>query len=186
MRKHLQSLTLVTAAALEILTGCSSYSYQSSEDVFPPSPAALPSAKQHKVYSNNFFEMIIPDNWEAVSQDGPDIPAFVSARRKDHKGLVSIKVSSSHLSTDELCNHTAKGLVVNSADITKGPAVEFGKCLIQFNTIGRSGAFWARRFEDGTVYSIYFEGNLDTVSEILGSTSGNERFMSLLVMPLQY
>ncbi len=175
----LMALSLMTLSACstntpqDVTTSTTSQEATTVEDVVPTT-----------LYSNYFFQVAVPDNWEVVSSDGPDIPAFLSVQRKDHQALVTLKVSRSDLNIDELCQLAAKGFVVNSADIVRGPEVNYGTCIIQSDTLGKKAAFWARRYDDGSVYAINFEGELEIVNEILGRAQGDEKFMSLFIMPL--
>ena len=49
-----------------------------------------------------------------------------------------------------------------------------------------NATLWLRKYDDDkSVYSIYFEGDVDHVNEVLSTLEGNEKMMNLLVMPLK-
>lgn len=178
------SLVLIMAG---LLSSCATYREDDAgiAKTSTAEPAAQASEDNAAIYANYFFKASIPDNWTVISSDGPDIPAFISVQKKDRSALVTVKVSRTDLEIDELCQLAAKGFVVNSADIVRGPEVQYGTCIIQSDTLGKKAGFWARRYEDKSVYAINFEGDLEAVGEILGRMEGNEKFMQLFVMPLR-
>ncbi len=136
------------------------------------------------IYQNHFFKVAIPDNWQVISTDGPDVPAFVTAVSKDHQALVTIRVSRSDLDVNGLCQLAAKGFVANGADIVQGPEVQYGTCVIKSDEVNRPTTLWLRAYEDHSVYAINFTGPMEKVNEILGRLEGNEKMMQLLISPL--
>lgn len=200
--KRLHTLTALGTAVLSalMLAACSSSDSttadKSSQPVATPTatqaaalpaPAPAPVAQDTQLtwYRNNFFSMGIPDNWNVVSSDGPDIPAFVSVRAKDHSAEVTVRVSRSDLNVQQLCELAARGFVVNGGNIVQGPEVQYGTCIIRSDDAGIPTQLWLRAYpEDHSVYAINFTGEQDKVNEVLMHLTGDDRLMQLLVRPL--
>lgn len=184
---------IITAAALAAMAALAGGCQSAVEDSTASGAAAAPapaveqkgqSSAPESIYINNFFKVAVPADWKVVSSDGPDIPAFITLQSKDYQAYVTIRVSRSDLSVDELCQLAAKGFVANGADIVQGPEVKYGTCIIKADAVSRPSVLWLRSYEDGTIYAINFTGEQEKVNEILGRLEGNERMMQLLVMPL--
>lgn len=185
---------MITAAALAALAALAGGCQSAVEDSTAAAPAAATAPVQtaqtehnqgtESIYINNFFKVAVPADWKVVSSDGPDIPAFITLQSKDYQAYITIRVSRSDLSVDELCQLAAKGFVANGADIVQGPEVKYGTCVIKADAVSRPSVLWLRSYDDGTIYAINFTGEQEKVNEILGRLEGNERMMQLLVMPL--
>lgn len=179
-----------TGLCLLLLSGCQSSLPPTADDTASCAPAATASqeksahAEKVTIYANHFFRVGIPQGWQVLSTDGPDVPAFVTVSSQDHQALVTIRVSRSDLNTAELCQLAAKGFVANGADIVQGPEVSYGTCIIRSDDLGRPTTLWLRAYDDKTVYAINFTGAMNKVNEILGRLEGNEKMMQLLIMPL--
>ena len=183
MIKKLWHFALSGITAL-VVVGCQSSANSPQTPAGNLPAASAPATQQVQIYANHFFKVGVPANWQVLSTDGPDVPAFVTVSSKDHQALVTIRVSRSDLNTAELCQLAAKGFVANGADIVRGPEVSYGTCIIRSNHLGKPTTLWLRAYEDRTVYAINFTGPMDKVNEILGRLEGNDKMMRLLVMPL--
>lgn len=160
----------------------SSYEEQNNSSL----PGSSLSQINHSVttVANDFFSIDVPDNWEIFSKEGPSMPAHVSVNKKDGSALVTIGVTRSSRTIEETCKLVANNLVDDQKNLTAPAKVEFGTCKVQANVDGKPIGMWMRSYPDRSLYSIYYEGELSEVNEILTSLQGNEQMMMLLVQPL--
>lgn len=169
----------LTSLFLLAIAGCSANNQNAVAD-----NQTIESDTQITTFQNDFFKVDIPSNWEIFSSEGPHMPSHVSLVRKDGSALITLGVARSSRTIEDTCNLVANNLVNDSKNLLEKPEVQFGTCIVQAKENGIHKEMWMRSYEDKSLYSIYFEGELSIVDEILSSLQGNEEMMSLLVRPI--
>ena len=188
MKKAVASLTM----SLAFIVGCSTaevsdVSKSESNDVSASvAQKTVNNSAVSSYFVTDYFKVAVPETWKVVSYDGPEIPTYVSLKRKDSSALITIRIVKSDKDVEELCQDVAKKFEAQSRDIVLGPEVYYGTCTISADENSDNATLWLRKYDDDkSVYSIYFEGDVDHVNEVLSTLEGNEKMMNLLVMPLK-
>lgn len=186
MKKTVASLTM----SLAFIVGCSNQVVSESKimesEQKQVTQAQTTTQNIQSYFSTEFFKIGVPENWKVVSYEGPEIPTYVSVEKKESNTVVTISVKHTKDTIDDLCQKIVKKLIGESKDIIAGPVVEFGTCkIVAVDQNDNKSSAWIRKYDDdNTEYSIYFEGSQEEANEVLTTLQGNEKIMSLLIMPV--
>lgn len=190
MKKTVASLTM----SLAFIAGCTTANIADvnktqQNDSMSQTKVKVPEVTKTQTISSyfitNYFKIAVPSSWTVVSYDGPEMPTHVSLKANDSSALITIRIAQSKKDIDSLCQEAAKRFVADSKDIVLGPEINYGTCSISADAESNNATLWQRKYDDNSVYSIYFEGDIDKVNEVLQTLEGNEKMMNLLVMPLK-
>ncbi len=131
------------------------------------------------------WSMVLPCNWQVAYKVHDHGVAKLKLIRDDSDATLEFTRESSELPLEDICQLKAKAYVDDGYDITQGPQVEFGTCVISGDADTDHFSLRLRHYSDeDMVYSIAFTGTQAEANEVLESLSGDERAMQLLIEPL--